>query len=62
MYNTALRTYLVNYSAELDAAAAPGQLGALSPLAAILSTEPRCDVRYYYYYYLCFFLAYFMLF
>lgn len=35
MYNI-LRTYLVSYSAELDAAAAPGILGALSPLAAIL--------------------------
>lgn len=43
MYNTA---YLVSYSSELDAAAAPGQLAALSPLAAILSAEPRTDVHY----------------
>lgn len=42
--HSALRTYLVSYSAELDAAAAPGQLGGLSPLAAILLIELRCDV------------------
>lgn len=40
----ALRTYLVSYSAELDAAAAPGRLGALSPLAAILPLADRASL------------------
>lgn len=56
MYNTA---YLVSYSSELDAAAAPGQLVALTPLAAILPSEPRTDVQYYYSAFICLLLAYF---
>lgn len=57
MYNTA---YLVSYSSELDAAAAPGgQLVALTPLAAILPSEPRTDVQYYYSAFIRLLLAYF---